>query len=292
MKWYLVGPLAASLLVGGALSLPVVQAQAPATSVPAPVPAPVCPPPVAPLAVRLVPAEPSVTLRLGDAEAHAVPHKHGCGKTGGGNVEVRQIAPDTIVVTMTGVAVAGGLLWGNSSAGFNLDLSQHFKVVYETPNVCGAELHLQGRVVGLLRNPCHGSANCSTACATVVAEGDHPLPIASISLPGKTIGGKEDLAVLTRQGPVVVPIGPGCYTLQQTFSLSASQPACQMVGKPASAEFAPAPALDPTWISYKDPFHGVAKKDFGFQVTLRVVPLKSQAAPQPTRVEVLVKPKE
>jgi hypothetical protein len=40
----------------------------------------------------------------------------------------------------------------------------------------------------------------------------------------------------------------------------------------ASAEFAPDPALDPLWISYWEPFHGAAKKDFGFQLTMKVAP--------------------
>ena len=42
--------------------------------------------------------------------------------------------------------------------------------------------------------------------------------------------------------------------------------------KAPSAEFAPDPALDPLWISYWEPFHGAAKKDFGFQVILKVSP--------------------
>ena len=46
----------------------------------------------------------------------------------------------------------------------------------------------------------------------------------------------------------------------------------RIICKAASAEFAPDPALDPLWISYWEPFHGAIKKDFGFQVTVRVVP--------------------
>src|SRR5215472_9188357 len=42
--------------------------------------------------------------------------------------------------------------------------------------------------------------------------------------------------------------------------------------KAASAEFAPEQALDPLWISYWEPFHGAAKKDFGFQITIKVAP--------------------
>jgi hypothetical protein len=64
---------------------------------------------------------------------------------------------------------------------------------------------------------------------------------------------------------------PGCYTLHQTFSIMATHPCSVLPCKAASAEFAP-DALDPLWISYWEPFHGAQKKDFGFQVTLRIVP--------------------
>jgi len=40
--------------------------------------------------------------------------------------------------------------------------------------------------------------------------------------------------------------------------------------KGPSAEFAPDPAIDPLWLSYKEPFHGAIKKDFGFQIILKV----------------------
>ena len=54
----------------------------------------------------------------------------------------------------------------------------------------------------------------------------------------------------------------------QTFTLAARSD-CFLFKRP-SAEFAPDPALDPLWISYWEPFHGAIKKDFGFQVTLKV----------------------
>jgi hypothetical protein len=48
--------------------------------------------------------------------------------------------------------------------------------------------------------------------------------------------------------------------------------------KGPSAEFAPDPAIDPLWLSYKEPFHGAAKKDFGFQVILKVAEDTDNAA--------------
>ena len=59
----------------------------------------------------------------------------------------------------------------------------------------------------------------------------------------------------------------------QTFAVSAAHPQSLWCCKAASAEFAPDPALDPLWISYWEPFHGAIKKDFGFQVVLKVAPV-------------------
>ncbi|HKB40135.1 MAG TPA: hypothetical protein VKD72_27115, partial [Gemmataceae bacterium] len=69
-------------------------------------------------------------------------------------------------------------------------------------------------------------------------------------------------------GPKKIPVQPGKYVLHQTFTITAES-SCFLCKRP-SAEFAPDPALDPLWISYWEPFHGVIKKDFGFQVTLKV----------------------
>jgi hypothetical protein len=80
------------------------------------------------------------------------------------------------------------------------------------------------------------------------------------------------LSVYLRDKPVFVPVLAGCYTLHQTWSLWASHPCGGFPGKESSSEFAPAPALDPAWISYGEPFHGVVKKDFGFQVIMKVAP--------------------
>ena len=63
---------------------------------------------------------------------------------------------------------------------------------------------------------------------------------------------------------------PGQYVLHQTFVISATHSKSLRLTKAASAEFAPDPALDPLWISYWEPFHGAAKKDFGFQIIIKV----------------------
>jgi hypothetical protein len=83
---------------------------------------------------------------------------------------------------------------------------------------------------------------------------------------------------------------PGKYTLQQNFHVGAAAPKCVLPCKAPSAEFAPDPALDPLWISYKEPFHGAVKKDFGFQVTIKVAPDEDKQEDKPDEKLPEVKP--
>jgi hypothetical protein len=53
---------------------------------------------------------------------------------------------------------------------------------------------------------------------------------------------------------------------------AAAHPHSFALNQAAPAEFAPDPALDPLGVSYWEPFHGAIKKDFGFQITLKVSP--------------------
>lgn len=209
---------------------------------------------------------PPVTLRLGPVDGKAVPAKHCCSNTGGGNFEVRQTAPDTVVITMAGAAVAG-LLCG-SPAQFDFDLVQNFTVVYEKPEVKGAMLYMQGRVVGLLRSPGKGEAGFNNAHAAVAVEGkDGSIEILAVHVPDQAVSCKDNLSVYRKEGPLCVAVAPGCYTLHQTFSIWARGGL-----KNSSAEFGPG-VINPAWISYKEPFYGAAKKDFGFQVIFKVVPV-------------------
>src|SRR5437588_179471 len=78
---------------------------------------------------------PSVTITLGGRHGHGTPDRQGFTHTGGGNIDVAQPAPDTVVVTMTAVAVAGGHPCKDSAATFNFDLTQCFDVNFEKPDV-------------------------------------------------------------------------------------------------------------------------------------------------------------
>jgi hypothetical protein len=224
---------------------------------------------VAASAIQAQPPAPPVSIALKARHGHVTPIRNGFVHTGGGNIDVAQPAPDTVVVTMTGVVVAGGHPCKDSSATLQFDLSQCFDVSFDSPKVKAAKLLVEGRVIGLLRSHCKGggSAQEGPGCATISA-GDKPL--VTLCVPEHSVAGGENLSINDHDGPMETPIAAGKYTLHQTFTITAVHPRSVLPCKPASAEFAPDPALDPLWISYWEPFHGAAKKDFGFQITIRV----------------------
>jgi hypothetical protein len=211
---------------------------------------------------------PPVSIVLGSRHGHATPFRQGFAHTGGGNIDVAQPAPDTVVVTMAGVAVAGGHPCKDSVAALTFELEQCFEIRFEEEKLKRARLTLEGRVIGLLRSHGKGSAEQGPGCVTVASG---PVQIVTLSAPPHTVAGGENLSVNCREGPAAVPVLPGPFTLHGTFGLRAVHARSLAPCKAASAEFAPDPALDPLWISYWEPFHGAAKKDFGFQVTMKVI---------------------
>src|SRR6516162_596437 len=94
------------------------------------------------------PASPSVTIALGARQGRVVPMRQGFTHTGGGNIDVAQPAPDTVIVTMTGVAVAGAHPCKDSVANLQFDLIQEFDINFEKPDIKKAKLTLEGRVIG------------------------------------------------------------------------------------------------------------------------------------------------
>jgi hypothetical protein len=164
---------------------------------------------------------------------------------------------------MTGVAVACGLPFKPSSASMHFDLEQCFEVSFDDPKIKNAKLSIEGRVIGLLRGGSKGgAAGFSAACASICG--------ATLCVEPHGVAACDNQSLNCREEAIVIPSPAGKYTLHQTFAITATHsPGC---GKAASAEFAPDAALDPLWISHWEPFHGVVKKDFGFQVTIKVSP--------------------
>jgi hypothetical protein len=226
-------------------------------------------PPAAPVVVRIQagrPAEPAVSILLLGRRGGAAVDRVGTTHTGGGTIDVAQPAPDTVVVTMTGVAVATDHPCGDSTAAIRFELEQCFEVIFDDPELEAAKLTVEARVVGLLRS---GPKGAAAAAGGGVAVGRGGEILVSLSAPDRGVAGGESLAVHDRSDAVTVPVRPGGYVLNQTWELAATH-AKALLGRAASAEFAPDPALDPIWISRREPFHGAVKKDFGFQVTIRV----------------------
>jgi hypothetical protein len=202
-------------------------------------------------------APPPVSITLHERHGHVTPVKGKCTHTGGGLIDVASPAPDTVIVTMSGAVVA------NSEMKFDLD--QCFEVNFDDPKLKKAKVLIEGRVIGLLRGEKKGCAEYSDACATVLAA---PVELVTVCVPEHRVCACDNLSVNDHDGPKSVPITAGKYTLHQTFRIAAQTES--YVCKRPSAEFAPDPALDPLWISYHEPFHGVKKDTFGFQVIVRV----------------------
>jgi hypothetical protein len=243
--------------------------------------APVKVQPGTPVTIQVTPATaspPAVSLTPGPRHGHVTPSRGGFTHTGAGNIDVAQPAPDTLVVTMTGVTVAGGHPCKDSAAAMHFDLSQSIEVSFDNPKVKKAKLAIEGRVIGLLRSECkgRGSASEGPGCATISAE---QAALVTLGVPEHAVAAGENLSVNDHAGPVEVPVQPGKYLLHQTFIISTAHARSLWLTKAASAEFAPDPALDPLWISYWEPFHGAVKKDFGFQITIKVAEDSSPEAP-------------
>jgi hypothetical protein len=250
-------------------------------------------PPGTPVTIIVKPAEPAtppVSIVLKGRHGHVTPHREGCCHTGAGYIEVQQPTADTVIVTMTGIAVAVGSPRGPGVATVEFDLDQCFDVSFDKEGLKAAKISIEGRVIGLLRSECKGggSAEESNGCASILCDTNELL---SLRAPSHSVAGGENLAVNCHEGPVEAPIVAGKYRLHQIFHIGAYHPRAYLPCKAASAEFAPDPALDPLWISYWEPFHGTTKKDFGLQITIKVAEdTSAPGVPEPPK-EKLPEPK-
>ena len=227
------------------------------------------------ITVTTTPPAPDVSISLGKRTAQVTPCRVRCNHTGGGNIDVQQPSADTLVVTMTGAAVAYGSPAGAASAALDFVLSQAFDVSFDKPTVKAAKLTIEARLIGFLRSHKLGTADVSGSASV----GGAGCPGLAVPVPSHAVGGCESLSINDKEGPVslILPAA-GTFCLTQTFRVAATMPRAVFPCKAPSAEFAPDPALDPLWISAKEPFKGAKKADLGFQVTIKVAP---QDVPEP-----------
>ncbi len=221
--------------------------------------------------ITVIPAAapaPPVSITLLERHGHVTPIKGKMTHTGGGLIDVATPAADTVLTTMSGAVVA--------TSEMKFDLDQVFEVSFDDPKVKKARVLVEGRVIGLLRGEKKGCAEYDEACATIAAG---TVEVATVCVPSHKICGCDSLSVNDHDGPKAGPVLAAKYTLHQTFRIAAQSDS--VLCKHPSAEFAPDPAIDPLWISYHEPFHGVKKDSFGFQVIVKVVPDTGEAVPPP-----------
>jgi hypothetical protein len=222
---------------------------------------------------------PPVEIVLGPAEGTATPITSGhSAYAGGGNITVNRIDPTTVVITMTGAAAAhGDDLFHDMSAGFQFMHAQDFEVVFNSTDVKSAKLTLEAAVVGRLRTYCEspkcskngGTAEITTpGCATVNCG---PAEIATVHRPARETSGGDSLVVHNREGPVTAAISAGKFTLHGSFGFVATAPH-GFFNKFDAADFSPEWVLDLRPLGFPEPFIGYGNKDFGFTITLKVVP--------------------
>ena len=212
---------------------------------------------------------PKVGFVLKDRHGHATPTRTYVARCGGGTIDVAQPSDDRIVITLAGVVTAPPHPIDGSAASILFDFDQAFAITSADPKVKQARLIVEAQVIGLLRGDKFGG--CAGVDYGSVAVFAGKTSLLSLDLEGHHVSGDEHLAINDHKGPVAVGAAPGDYHLLQTFRIDANH-GRSIRGKAAAAEFAPEPALDPTWISVNDPFRGANKKEFGFRVTLRVEP--------------------
>lgn len=228
--------------------------------------------------VALFSADPPVAsayqIVLRSRTATATPNRTKDAQTGGGSISVEQADPNTIVITMGGAAVVGSEFHG-SSAEIHFDLDQELEILPTRKGLRPPRIGMVGRVVGALNvtDPGKHGKSCGTAeqgpASATLTKGETSL--LSLSVKPSSIGTGSESSINHREGPIEVAATPGTYHLSGSFRIAASQGKGVWHRQYAVADFDPAPQLDGFWADALRPFRAVPRRDFGFQVIVRVV---------------------
>jgi hypothetical protein len=220
------------------------------------------------------PPGPAYQIVLRSRTAVATPTRSKDAQTGGGSITVEQPEPHTIVVTMGGAAVVGSD-FHESAAGITFDLQQDLDIIPTRQGLRPPRVGMVGRVVGTLQVTDPGK--CGKACGTAeqgpaaacLTSGSTSL--LSLSVKPAAVGSGQESSINHREGPVETPAAAGSYRLSGSFSIGVTQGKGVWNRQYAVADFDPAPQLDGVWSDALKPFRAVPRRDFGFQLILRVV---------------------
>lgn len=222
-----------------------------------------------------LPAAPPYQIVLRSRHAAVTPQRtqHET-QTGGGSILVEQPEPNTIYFNMAGSAVVGSD-HHRTAATLDFQLDQELEIIATRPNVRPPRIGMIGRVVGTLQvthpgkccKPC-GMADQGPAGASLCL-GETELLCVSVPTSGVICG--QELSINHQVGPVECVGDVGCYHLNGTFRISATQGQGVFHRQFAVADFDPAPQLDAFWADALKPFRAVPRRDFGFQLVVRVV---------------------
>jgi hypothetical protein len=212
---------------------------------------------------------------LRSRRAEVIPTRTRDAQTGGGSIVVEQPATNTIVVTMGGAAVVGSDCHG-SNAAINFTLEQDLDIIPARKGLRPPRIGMVGRVVGtlLVTDPgkcCHkpcGTADQGPAAASLSVGGASLL---AVNVDTSNVVCGQELAINHRDGPIECPAIPGCYHLNGTFHIGATQGKGTFHRQYAVADFDSAPQLDGFWADALKPFRAVPRREFGFKVVVRVI---------------------
>ena len=143
---------------------------------------------------------------LHERHGQVIPRRCDAEHTGGGNIDVVQPVPDTVVITMSGVAVASGHPFKRTMSAQDFDMSQCFEVVMDKTQLKPLKLTMLARVVGLLRSHCLKKGCAEESAAVTLSCG--PTTLAALNPPSHETCHGDNLSVNDHDGPKGVPVRP------------------------------------------------------------------------------------
>jgi hypothetical protein len=224
------------------------------------------------------PPSPVYTISLGGRDACVSPCTTNRARADGGFIDVQTPSPDAINVVMSGIAAADSYLGCTSKATQTFRLVQQFEVSCSDPSVREVSLTLDSTLVGYVRSMWKAGACVRLAGASVTPASWDATPL-SLAHPPLCVSETQGRLCNQHLPPVQGPPMPlGRFTLVADLVLEST--AGGVRNAHAVADFSPDAGLPPDWVRMRDPFQGVAKKSFGFTLTVSAAQPSATAAPR------------